>query len=86
MGEFTRIVTFIMLYNLYENINFHSFYISNTRDSLLKYTKYYSQNFLKKLLFKKIVVHFIGNVITILFIIFRIFKIKTANIQWIIIG
>lgn len=46
--ELTRIVTSIMLYSLYGNINPYLFYISNTRDSLLKYIKRYLRNFLEE--------------------------------------
>ena len=42
--------------------------------------------FLKKLLFKKIVIHFIGNAIMVLHMKFHILKIEIGNLQWIIAG
>lgn len=39
--EFIKVVTLIILYSLYGDINPHSSYISNAQDSLPKYTKHY---------------------------------------------
>lgn len=48
IGEFTKIVTSIMLYGSCSNINFHLSYISNTQEGPPKYTKCYPQNFLEE--------------------------------------
>lgn len=52
-GDLTKIVTSIMLYNPYKNINFYLPYMSNAQDSFLKCTKYYLCNFLKETFIQK---------------------------------
>lgn len=47
-GNFTRIVTSIMLYGPCENINPHFLYMSNAKDIPLKCTKYYYCEFFKE--------------------------------------
>lgn len=48
IGELIRILTSVMLYGLYKDINLHSTYMSNIQDSLSKYTKHYLCNFFEE--------------------------------------
>lgn len=48
IGELIIIMTLVILYNLYRKINFYLFYMNNTWDGLLRYTKHYSYNFYKE--------------------------------------
>lgn len=47
-SELIEIITWVMLYDLYREINLYSSFISNAWDCLLKCAKYYLYNFLEK--------------------------------------
>ena len=48
-GEFTRIITSVMLYGFCGNVNPHSSYISSTQDGLPRCTKRYPCNFFEEI-------------------------------------
>ena len=64
-GELTKIVTSVMLHSPCGDINPHSPYISNVRNSPPKFTKHYSCNFLEETSIQKMVIYFISNAIIV---------------------
>lgn len=80
-GELIKIMTSVILHDLYRKIDHNLPCIINSQDSPLRCKNIILAIFMKKLLFKKTVTYFIDNAITVLFTKFHILKIKIRNLN-----